>query len=107
MVTKSRVSMTPVPLTVKEAAVSMLALVTRTVVVAAAAALPHATQAVCTLDSPQQRAALTELYTSEGCNSCPPADRWLSRLRTGSAAHRIVALAFHVDDWNQLGWVDR
>jgi len=98
--------MTPVPLTQKENAVSMFALVVRTLVVAAAA-LPQATQALCTLDSPQQRAALVELYTSEGCNSCPPADLWLSRLRTDSAGRRIVALAFHVDYWNQLGWVDR
>jgi hypothetical protein len=95
-----------VQLTVTEDAVSLLALVTRAIV-AAAAAFPQVTQAACTLDSPQQRAALVELYTSEGCNSCPPADRWLSHLRTASAARRIVALAFHVDYWNELGWVDR
>jgi len=47
---------------------------------------------------------VAELYTSEGCNSCPPADRWLSALpRDGS----VLALAFHVDYWDGLGWADR
>ena len=47
---------------------------------------------------------IVELYTSEGCNSCPPADKWLSRLKTDPA---VVALAFHVDYWDRLGWKDR
>jgi hypothetical protein len=47
---------------------------------------------------------VVELYTSEGCNSCPPADRWLSGLR---GRGDVVALAFHVDYWDRLGWVDR
>ena len=42
--------------------------------------------------------------TSEGCNSCPPADRWLSKL---NADPTVVALAFHVDYWDRLGWKDR
>lgn len=45
-----------------------------------------------------------ELYTSEGCSSCPPADRWLSGLRPGPG---VIAAAFHVDYWNGLGWKDR
>lgn len=57
----------------------------------------------CTASSPA-RAAVVELYTSEGCNSCPPADRWLSRLKGQSG---VVALAFHVDYWDRLGWKDR
>lgn len=44
-----------------------------------------------------------ELYTSEGCSSCPPADEWLSRLHID----RRVLLAFHVDYWDDLGWPDR
>ena len=47
---------------------------------------------------------MVELYTSEGCNSCPPADRWLSTLKADPA---VVALAFHVDYWDRLGWKDR
>jgi hypothetical protein len=48
------------------------------------------------------------LYTSEGCNSCPPADRWLSSLpQRGIRPENAVLLAFHVDYWNQLGWPDR
>ena len=47
---------------------------------------------------------VVELYTSEGCNSCPPADKWLSRLKADPS---VVALAFHVDYWDRLGWKDR
>jgi hypothetical protein len=47
---------------------------------------------------------VVELYTSEGCNSCPPADQWLSRLKADPG---VVALAFHVDYWDRLGWKDR
>jgi hypothetical protein len=51
--------------------------------------------------------AVVELYTSEGCDSCPPADRWLSALTHGADASGVVALAFHVDYWDRLGWRDR
>ena len=72
-----------------------------------AALLGHGTaRAVdaCTAASTRQVASVVELYTSEGCNSCPPADRWLSRLKADPA---VVALAFHVDYWDRLGWKDR
>jgi hypothetical protein len=51
---------------------------------------------------------LVELFTSEGCDSCPPADRWLSANfpRTGDTKSPL-ALAFHVDYWDRLGWIDR
>ena len=62
----------------------------------------------CHLESPQHRVPVVELYTSEGCSSCPPADRWLSGLPgQGVSPDRAVLLAFHVDYWNQLGWPDR
>jgi len=51
---------------------------------------------------------LVELFTSQGCNSCPPADRYLTSLaRTGQLGSRaVVPLSFHVDYWNDLGWAD-
>src|SRR6186713_2249044 len=58
----------------------------------------------CSAASTRQVAPVVELYTSEGCNSCPPADRWLSNLK---ADPTVVALAFHVDYWDRLGWKDR
>ncbi len=62
----------------------------------------------CKAQSGAQRAVLLELYTSEGCDSCPPADRRLSQIKSRSEyAGRLVPLAFHVDYWDRLGWVDR
>ncbi len=49
---------------------------------------------------------LIELYTSEGCSSCPPADRWLSGLRSSIERGDFSAIAWHVDYWDQLGWKD-
>jgi hypothetical protein len=72
---------------------------------ALAATSTHA--ASCTAESGAPRVALLELYTSEGCNSCPPTDRWVSELpRRGFTSDRVVTLAFHVDYWNYLGWPD-
>ena len=54
------------------------------------------------------RVSLIELYTSEGCHSCPPADRWLSsRSEDKRLWKRLVPVAFHVDYWDYLGWKDR
>ncbi len=54
------------------------------------------------------RVSLVELYTSEGCSSCPPAERWLGQLRDAPGLWRdFVPVAFHVDFWNRLGWPDR
>ncbi|KQY49264.1 DUF1223 domain-containing protein [Lysobacter sp. Root494] len=58
----------------------------------------------CTARSGSTRLPLVELYTAEGCNQCPPADRWLGTLASGSKD--VAALAFHVDYWNDDGWVD-
>ncbi len=46
---------------------------------------------------------VVELFTSQGCNSCPPADAYLGEL---AARPGILALAFHVDYWNYIGWTD-
>jgi len=70
-------------------------------------ALPaHATQ--CKTSSGPNKAALIELYTSEGCSSCPPADNWLRKVPGEDyASGKIVPLSFHVDYWDYIGWVDR
>lgn len=61
-----------------------------------------------TLRSPSTQATLLELYTSEGCSSCPPADRWYTSLASNPTLWRtLIPVAFHVDYWNYLGWEDR
>ncbi len=61
----------------------------------------------CSAKSGEQSIALLELYTSEGCNSCPPADEWLRTLpERGLTRDRVIPLALHVDYWNYLGWED-
>jgi hypothetical protein len=61
-----------------------------------------------TLRSGPQRVSLLEIYTSEGCSSCPPADSWLSGFKTDARLWKtIVPVAFHVDYWDNLGWMDR
>ncbi|HEX4780227.1 MAG TPA: DUF1223 domain-containing protein [Usitatibacter sp.] len=62
--------------------------------------------APCTVHSDAHVRALVELYTSEGCSSCPPADHWLSKL-AASGDPRVVPLAFHVSYWDYIGWKDR
>ncbi len=69
-------------------------------------ALP-APAAPCAARSTPRTAALVELYTSEGCSSCPPADRWLSSLGPAArASGGVVPLALHVDYWDYIGWRD-
>jgi hypothetical protein len=53
--------------------------------------------------NPSHGPAVVELYTSQGCSSCPPADRVLGEL---SMMPNVIALAFHVDYWDNIGWRD-
>ena len=62
---------------------------------------------LCAAQSGPTRAAVIELYTSEGCSSCPPADKWLSTLKASAASTGSVIQAFHVGYWDYIGWVDR
>lgn len=59
------------------------------------------------LNSGVDKNILLELYTSEGCSSCPPADRWLSSLsQSDKLWSEIIPIAFHVDYWDYIGWKD-
>lgn len=62
--------------------------------------------AECVVRSAPTTTPVVELFTSEGCSSCPPADRWLSGLGEAAAAGRVVPLAFHVNYWDYIGWRD-
>lgn len=64
-------------------------------------------QNACTAQSGAAVTPVIELYTSQGCSSCPPADRWLSSLKDRSAGQGAVIEAFHVSYWDNLGWIDR
>jgi hypothetical protein len=70
----------------------------------ALATVAPAAQADCAAQSGAPRPRLVELYTSEGCSSCPPADDWL---RQAPREANLAALEFHVDYWDSLGWRDR
>lgn len=72
--------------------------------IAGALVAPLAHAQVCRAESNSTVPVVVELYTSEGCNSCPPADRWLSTLKDKPG---VLAAAFHVDYWDRLGWKDR
>lgn len=70
----------------------------------AATPTPATATAACQRVAGPRPPLVVELYTSEGCSSCPPADRWLSTL---NGRDDVLPLAFHVGYWNRLGWVDR
>lgn len=71
------------------------------------ATLRVAWPATLSYTSGEQSTAVLELYTSEGCNSCPPAERWLSALKEQPELWiGVIPMAFHVDYWDGLGWSD-
>jgi hypothetical protein len=70
--------------------------------------LVAATAAELRFQSGEKQTSLVELYTSEGCSSCPPAEAWLSKLKSNPGLWKdFVPVAFHVDYWDRLGWRDR
>jgi hypothetical protein len=60
----------------------------------------------CSAQSAATLTPVVELYTSEGCSSCPPADQWLSTLKPAHAKGQVVAQSFHVNYWDYIGWKD-
>jgi hypothetical protein len=68
-------------------------------------ALQPAYAAECSAKSGLTTVPLLELYTSEGCSSCPPADKWLGGLKQDTS--KFTPLAFHVDYWDYIGWKDK
>jgi hypothetical protein len=80
----------------------------RSILLASLLSLPALAAEPIVVNSSDRQTAVLELYTSEGCSSCPPADRWLSELVTTEQQDLdVLALAFHVDYWDYLGWKDR
>jgi len=68
---------------------------------------PRLKAAPVVFQSSENQTSLLELYTSEGCSSCPPAEAWLSRLKESPGLWKdFVPVAFHVDYWDYLGWRD-
>ncbi len=69
--------------------------------------MPATLFAADVFESGNERVSVLELYTSEGCSSCPPADRWLSDLKEDKRLWKqLIPVAFHVDYWNDIGWPD-
>jgi hypothetical protein len=80
------------------------------ILLSASASFGQTGPAACSAQSGPLKTPVLELYTSEGCSSCPPADKWLSAFKNsaspGNQAQPVVQ-AFHVGYWDYIGWVDR
>jgi hypothetical protein len=69
--------------------------------------ITHSAALACFKQSPAHTVALLELYTSEGCDSCPPANEWLGAQSKQFSVDQLVPIALHVDYWDYIGWKDR
>jgi hypothetical protein len=89
-------------------AARLVALASAMIMSSALAEQPGSTTPATTFESGETQTTLIELFTSEGCSSCPPAEKWLSGLKSNQDLwKKIVPVAFHVDYWDRLGWRDR
>src|SRR5947208_15491894 len=69
---------------------------------------PGSTPPATVFESGDTQSTLIELFTSEGCSSCPPAEKWMSGLKSNQDLwKKIIPVTFHVDYWDHLGWRDR
>jgi len=69
---------------------------------------PRSTPPATVFESGETQNTLIELFTSEGCSTCPAAEKWLSGLKSNQDLwKKIIPVAFHVDYWDRLGWRDR
>src|ERR1044071_1278531 len=88
--------------------VHVAALASATIISFALAEQPRSTPSATVFQSGETQTSLIELFTSEGCSSCPPAEKWLSGLKSNKDLRKkIIPVAFHVDYWDRLGWRDR
>jgi hypothetical protein len=69
--------------------------------------MQNTSQSTCSAASGKLITPVLELYTSEGCSSCPPADEWVSQLKKPAQEGSLVVQAFHVGYWDYIGWADR
>ena len=69
---------------------------------------PRSTPPATVFETGNTQSTLIELFTSEGCSSCPPAEKWMSGLKSNQDLwKKIIPVTFHVDYWDHLGWRDR
>ncbi|HEX3386734.1 MAG TPA: DUF1223 domain-containing protein [Mucilaginibacter sp.] len=77
------------------------------IVIAALGTIAAITTAFIAVKAPADKGfAVVELFTSEGCSSCPPADALIAKVHKETSDKPIYILAYHVDYWNRLGWKD-